>query len=176
MKNSKEIEIEEKEEAYIISNRGRGKNNCQVKTKQFYKRYCNNIKEPISKKEFTDILSDINEAIIHEIIYDNYEFKLPCRIGYIRIQKKKTPYNKAKLKVDWKKTNKLWAEKPEAKEKKQFIYHLNENTDGYYYRFYFSKFTSNLKNKSAYSFVPTRSNQRLLSSYLKENSDVDYYE
>ena len=94
------------------------------------------------------------------------EFKMPYRLGTLRIKKKKMNYSKKnKLKINWLETNKH----------KKVIYHLNDHTDGFNYRWFWSKINAVIKNKSVYSFQATRTNKRRLAGLLK-NKKVDYFE
>jgi hypothetical protein len=55
------------------------------------------------------------------------------------------------------------------------VYHLNDHTDNYYYRFYWDKSTCNVYNNTAYSFIPARPNKEKLAKILREGG-VDYFE
>ena len=72
--------------------------------------------------------------------------------------------DKNKLKIDWAASKKLGKR----------IYHLNDHTGGYKYRFYWTK--GIIKNITAYSFIPTRTNTRTLAGILKDkNRELDYF-
>lgn len=156
--------------------RGKGRHNCQVKTKEFYQTYLEDTDNAVDRATFGNVLNDINDSISKAIIRENYDFRVPYRLGYIRIKKFKNYFDKKYLKPDWKKTNELWDKDPKAKKEKKLVYHFNEHTENYYFRFYYTKFTCNIKNKSVYSFKPTRDNARFLSNYIRANPEMDYYE
>ena len=101
-----------------------------------------------------------------DIIEDNLPFKMPCRLGVLRVKKSKMNYkDKNKLKVDWK----------TSKEANKIVYHLNDHTNGYKFRFWWEK-RGPIKNLSVYSFTPIREYKRLLSSILKDkNRTIDYF-
>ena len=103
--------------------------------------------------------------LIEEILLNSEEVRLPYRLGTVRIKKSKMKYDdKNKLKIDWAKSKKLGKR----------IYHLNDHTGGYNYRFYWTK--GIVKNITAYSFIPTRTNTRRLASILKDKErQLDYF-
>jgi hypothetical protein len=123
---------------------------------------------PLAYPTFSQIIKSFNQRIMEKILFDNFEFELPYRLGSIRIKKRK--YKKIadrKLKVDFQKT----------KEYGQTIFHLNLHTDGYYYRFFWKKENAVFVNKSVYSFTPARSVKRQLASILSDpNKEIDYFE
>ena len=132
---------------------------------QAYKEYEDFYK--VGYKTYRSICQDFNKLIIDDILLKAKEFKMPYRLGSLRILKKEMNYSssKNKLKIDWKKTN----------EHKKVIYHLNDHTDGFNYRWLWSKKKAIVKNKSVYSFQATRTNKRRLATLLK-NKKVDYFE
>src|SRR3990167_6641957 len=106
--------------------------------------------------------------VAEECIKDNFELRLPRRMGFIAVKKYK---NKTKFKdnagyrffnipVDWKATKEMWKEHPEAKEKKKVVFHKNEETHGHILRFYWDNYTCPIKNKYGYYFKATRYNNR----------------
>ena len=112
-----------------------------------------------------------------------FEFLLPRRLGTMRIKKYKT-----KIKIDdsgkiigslspnWAATKELWSNDSQARENKKMVYHTNEHSDGYQYKWHFSNYRSNCVNKSAYIFVPSRTNKRRLAELIKdEEFNGDYY-
>lgn len=151
---------------------------------KFYKKKYNSEKT-VSNSEFSIICKDFNKRISNLIIYENFSFLLPFRLGRIRIRKYKPKtylqkdgtLDKTRLRPDWNATNRLWAQNPEAKKEKKLVYHLNEHTNGYQHRWFWEKLTSNVPNNSAYSFIPSRSNKRTLAKVLKnEELEIDYFE
>ena len=133
--------------------------------KQAYEGYDDFYK--VGYKKYRDICEDFNKMIIDEILLQAKEFKLPYRLGSLRILKKEMNYSvsKNKLKIDWKETNKQG----------KVIYHLNDHTNGFNYRWLWSKKKAIIKNKTIYSFQATRTNKRRLAALLK-NKQVDYFE
>ena len=132
---------------------------------QAYKEYDDFYK--VGYKKYRSICEDFNKLIIDEILLKAKEFKMPYRLGSLRILKKEMNYSagKNKLKINWFETNK----------NKTVIYHLNDHTDGFNYRWFWSKKKAIVKNKTIYSFQATRTNKRRLAGLLK-TKQVDYFE
>ena len=121
----------------------------------------------VGYKKYRKICESFNKKLIDQILLNAKEFKMPNRLGSLRILKKEMNYSvgKNKLKIDWKETNK----------NKKVIYHLNDHTDGFNYRWFWSKKNAIIKNKTVYSFQATRTNKRKLAGLLK-TKQVDYFE
>lgn len=145
-------------------------------TQEIYKFYKEKIKEICKNEEelnkilvdkvlYQTICDEFNKLLIDEILINSEEVRLPYRLGTIRVKKSKMKYeDKNKLKIDWAASKKL----------NKRIYHLNDHTGGYKYKFYWTK--GIVKNITAYSFIPTRTNTRRLASILKDkNRQLDYF-
>ena len=119
----------------------------------------------VNKSLYQTICDEFNKLLIDEILINSEEVRLPYRLGTLRIKKSKMKYDdKNKLKIDWAASKKLGKR----------IYHLNDHTGGYKYRFYWTK--GIVKNITAYSFIPTRTNTRRLASILKDKErQLDYF-
>lgn len=146
----------------------------------------------IDYKKFSSVIKDFNKELSRMIIEDGIEFKIPLRLGYVRIKKyKKKPQlkpdgtlDKKNMSINWEATKELWStEYPglnshQLKEipHKPLLYHLNEHTDGYGFMLYWNKKGSNAINRSVYSMVFTFSNNRHMAKVLKGNCKVDYFE
>ena len=153
-----------------------------------YRFYKKNQKEKglpvIPELTFRKILKYHNSEVCKSIVEDNNEFRLPYRLGYLRIRKFKTKFKldaNGNLKVshlrpDWKATKDLWASNEEAKENKKIVYHANNHTKGFYFKWYWDKRTCNIKNSSVYSIIMSRAHKRYISQVVKNNEDIDYYE
>lgn len=151
---------------------------------KFYRKKYNS-ENTINSSEFSAICKNFNKKVSNLIMYENFSFLLPFRLGRIRIRKYKPKtyiqkdgtLDKSRLRPDWQATNKLWFNNPQAKKEKKLVFHLNNHTDGFQHRWFWEKLTSNVKNNSAYSFIPSRNNKRTLASVLKnEELEVDYFE
>jgi len=135
--------------------------------KEFNKHQNKNSHFKVDYSLYKDICASFNKEIVKDILYNSGTFKVPHRLGEIRIQKKKMNFDTtSNLKIDWKKTNELGKR----------VYHLNEHTDSYRYKWYWKKSKVIIKNKTAYSFTATRANTRKLASILLSNNKIDYFE
>tara|TARA_B100001093_G_C26845837_1_gene1022734 strand:+ start:444 stop:908 length:465 start_codon:yes stop_codon:yes gene_type:complete len=134
---------------------------------EVYKYYKNKVipELQVDKQMFRKICDEFNKLIIQQILLNSEEIRFPYRLGTLRVKKSKMKYDdKNKLKIDWDASRKLGKR----------IYHLNDHTGGYKYRFYWTK--GIVKNITAYSFIPTRTNTRTLASILKDkNRQLDYF-
>jgi hypothetical protein len=146
----------------------------------------------IEYDKFSSVIKEFNKELVRMIIEEATEFKMPLRLGYVRIKKyKKSPHinedgtvDKKGLSIDWPSSKKLWdREYPdktdiELKEihKKPLVYYLNEHTDGYGFMLYWNKKGSNAANRGLYSLIFTFSNNRYLAKVLQGDKKVDYYE
>ena len=144
----------------------RGKNVIQnvLTLKHIYQYYIKDISKSSkyyqSYKIFRSICEDANKELSNEIL-EGYFFKMPYRLGTIRIKKRKIDINN--LKPDFG----LFNKSEESYKNK----HLNDHSDNYYVRYYWTKRVETLiKNKSVYSYIPTRANKRELARRIKENT------
>lgn len=136
----------------------------------FYDSYCNYVEDnplyQVSYKVFRQIVSDYFRYLRDEIIENGKEVRLPCRMGTLSIVKHKPKeYTGKSLRMDY----------AESKKYDKIIYHLNEHTGGYKYRFYWNKQNVLTKNKTKYQLIMTRDNKRHLAQILK-NHVRDYIE
>lgn len=152
---------------------------------RLYKNKCKDSgKEPVGLSDYRKLLKEFNSKICKYIVEESGEYRMPYRLGYLRIRKFKgrlkiDPDGKLitkHLQVDWVATKQLWEENAEAKADKKIIWHTNRHTDGYYFKWYWDKRACNITNSSVYSLVMTRANKRSIASTLKQNENLDYYE
>jgi len=175
----------------LFAKRGKGKTKADYGLNDAYKLYKDN-GGMLNHAAFSRILKELNTEVSNKIILEALEFIMPDMIGSIRVRKfKNATTNKdgtsrfKKLRPDWAKTKKVWADlypgktMEELKEVKDkpIVRHLNEHTNGYSYEFYYNKSSGKYRNKPAYSFLPSRGLKNLLSSAaLDAGTKVDYYE
>ena len=152
---------------FKTTKRGKGNYKKDYGSNEVYKHYTQEvIKElQVDRKLFRKICDEFNKLLIDEILISSEEIRFPYRLGTIKVKKSKMKYDdKNKLKIDWAASRKLGKR----------IYHLNDHTGGYKYRFYWTK--GIVKNVTAYSFIPTRTNTRSLASILKDKDrELDYF-
>lgn len=138
--------------------------------KDFYKSYMEYVDDnplyQVEYRKFRDIINDYFRYLRDEIIENGKEVRLPCRMGTLQVVKHKPKtYTSKSLRIDFKAT----------KEAGKTIYHLNEHTNMYKYRFLWSKQNMLTKNKTKYQLIMTRANKRRLA-YLLKNRIRDYVE
>jgi hypothetical protein len=104
---------------------------------------------------FKEIFNSLIKAIISYVL-EGYLFKFPYNLGILRIKKRKMTLNKKMLRVNFAETKKLG----------KTIYHLNEHSGGYYYRFSWdSGIISGIRK---YTFTPVRIHKRALAKKILE--------
>lgn len=127
----------------------------------------------INVEIYRKVVNIFVKKVINHILQESGEVNLGSFLGLFRIKKCKLKFNrKSTLYVDWKKTNEL---REETGDYTQFIYHMNEHTRGYYYKWFWNKGECRVPNKAYYAFVPTQSNKRALAKIVgAEFSTIDY--
>ena len=106
--------------------------------------------------------------VILEYVLDRSEgFKMPFGLGFIQVGKyKPKSINSKSLSVDYK----------ASKECNKKIYHLNEHSDGYKYRLYWSKIPRTFPDRYKYQLLFVRQNKRKLAQLIfnkKDYIDID---
>lgn len=133
--------------------------------KDIYAYYLEHNEECLSFKEFKVVSEEYLEAIMKLIVDEAYNFKLPNRLGYWRIQKRETDITR--LSIDWGKTKELGIK----------VYHLNPHSDGFKIRFLWEKKRAMLKknSKRPYSFRLCRDWKRRLATVMKTPNGHSIY-
>lgn len=135
--------------------------------KDFYNSYLDytidNELKYIDYNTFRKILIDYFKHISDEVIDKGKPFVLPGRCGEISVKKCKTYANT--MPCDFK----------SSKELGKAVWHFNEHTDGYRYKFYWYKAPLYAVNSTKYQMIFTRHNKRRLASILN-NGVRDYIE
>ena len=128
--------------------------------KDSYSSYRETTKSPVSLKVYKEVIGDLNKDIM-QYLMEGGIFTMPYRLGIIRIKKIKNNLNN--LKIDFK----------HYLTTGQKIYHLNDHSNGYYYRWLWDKYKAGviIKNKGRYKFVFSRANKRALAKLIKEGND-----
>lgn len=134
-------------------------------------------KAKVKKKTYTSVLYDFTKFLADELCEKGI-IHFPEHTGLIKIQGQelKIKINPKtglldKRTVDWGETNKLWAESPEAKEKKKVIFHMNEHSDFITYGIKWSKTKLSLKNKSTFIYLPCRHLKRRVAKMIKSGKE-----
>ena len=137
--------------------------------------YKNISNDPVDKSIYLQITNQFMKFLSSKLLSQG-EINIPERLGKLSIYGKKV-----KVKVedgqikglapDWVKTKELWESDKEAKNKKQLVYHFNEETNGIRYKFTWSKNRVLVSNKTLYNLRMTRSNKRELSKLVREGKE-----
>jgi len=163
--------------------RGPRKNKVDFNRIDIHKGYRSFVDNPVLQSLHSKILNDFNKGVSALILEEAFEYIIPHRIGTIRIKKYKPKLldkdgnlRKHVLRPNWKATKDLWAKDEEAKKNKTRVFHTNEHSDGYEYKWHFSNYRSNCSNKSAYCFIPSRNNSRTITALVMDDDfKGDYY-
>ena len=126
----------------------------------------NKLYNSIDYTTFRSIILDYYDYIRDELLNKGNSIKLPCNLGTISIVKKKSEYWNGKgCSIDYKAT----------RENNKLIYYINEHSDGYKFRLYWSKLKCNISNGIKYMMILSRDNKRRLAQIIK-NKETDYLE
>lgn len=116
---------------------------------------------------YSAILNEMCKVILEHVLNRSEGFKMPFGLGFIQIGKYKPKnINSTSLSVDYK----------ASKEYNKKIYHLNEHSDGYKYRLYWSKIPRTFPDRYKYQLSFVRQNKRKLAQLIfnkKDYIDID---
>lgn len=127
-----------------------------------YKQYVKDNGKDISYDRFKRILDAFNNAVKDSLLESSEGFKMPFGLGYVQIVKyKPKSYDKKSLSVDYK----------TSKELGKTIYHLNEHSNGYKYRLFWSRIPQTFPDRYRYQLSFVRNNKRELAQLIFNNHD-----
>lgn len=127
-----------------------------------YKQYRKDYGNDVDYRQFKDILDRFNEEILSCLLQSSEGFKMPFGLGYVQIVKYKPKSMTPKsLSIDFKSTA----------EYGKTIYHLNEHSNGYKYRLYWSKIPQTFPDRYRYQLQLVRQNKRQLAQLIFNNHD-----
>lgn len=127
-----------------------------------YKQYRKDYGDDVDYRQFKDILDRFNEEILSCLLQSSEGFKMPFGLGYVQIVKYKPKSMTPKsLSIDFKSTA----------EYGKTIYHLNEHSNGYKYRLYWSKIPQTFPDRYRYQLQLVRQNKRQLAQLIFNNHD-----
>jgi hypothetical protein len=108
------------------------------------------------------ILEEMCNVILEHVLNASEGFKMPYGLGFIQIGKyrPKTMTNTS-LSLDYK----------TSKDCGKHIYHLNEHSDGYKYRLYWSKIPRTFPDRYKYQLSLVRKNKRQLAKLIFNKTD-----
>lgn len=136
----------------------------------FYNDYLDNIEKDtvydINYTKYRAIVTDYFKHLRQRLIEEGKRIKLPYRMGTVQIVKSRPKHlDKRSLRIDYKAT----------KETGKLIFLLNEHSDFFKYRAFYSKLEMMVPNKSKYQLTLTRANKRRLAALIKSR-EMDYEE
>jgi hypothetical protein len=144
--------------------------NRDVKSNELWEYYRKNASNPLSRREWSELLfskEGVIKELTNQIIYNSALITLPHNMGSIYIEQKipKAFIKNGKivksrsLVIDWGSTNKMWKDNPQAKKEKKFIYYFNAHTRGLKYKIVWEKESEKLKLKRHVKFYKFNSHR-----------------
>ena len=111
---------------------------------------------------YTRVLNEMCKIILEHVLNASKGFKMPFGLGFIQIGKyKPKTFTEQSLSVDYK----------ASKEYNKKIYHLNEHSNGYKYRLYWSKIPRTFPDRYKYQLQLVRQNKRKLAQLIFNKQD-----
>lgn len=111
---------------------------------------------------YRKILDVMGDVIIKYVLYNSQGFKMPYGLGFIQVGKyKPKQLSEKSLSVDYK----------ASKEYNKRIFHLNEHSDGYKFRLYWSKVPQTFPDRYKYQLNLVRQNKRKLAQLIFNKYD-----
>ena len=111
---------------------------------------------------YNRILDEMCIIILEHVLNAAQGFKMPFGLGYIQVVKyKPQQLNSKSLSVDY----------SASKEYGKTVYHLNEHSDGYKYRLYWSKLPRTFPDRYKYQLCFVRQNKRRLAQLIFNKND-----
>ena len=111
---------------------------------------------------YTRVLDEMCKVILEHIFERSEGFKMPYGLGIIQIVKyRPNTFTNKSLSVDYK----------ASKEYDKKIYHLNEHSDGYKFRLYWSKIPRTFPDRYKYQLGLVRQNKRKLAQLIFNKHD-----
>lgn len=144
----------------------------------YYKHYRNSGGTQ-DRKTYTKTVRRFFELVGDVIINNEYSYKIFGRLGIITVKKIKTyiKFKEGKLKtnlpINYKETNLLWKNNPEAKKNKKYVYYENKHSNGFKYKFCYLKYTANYANKSLYNLKINRQLKRKLADLIYTAGEIE---
>lgn len=111
---------------------------------------------------YCKILSVMCNVILNHVLYNSEGFKMPYWLGFIQVGKyRPKKLNEKSLSIDYK----------ASKEYNKRIFHLNEHSDGYKFRLYWSKVPQTFPDRYKYQLNLVRQNKRKLAQLIFNKYD-----
>lgn len=116
----------------------------------------------VSYSLYNRVLDEMCKVILEHVLNASEGFKMPFGLGFIQVVKyKPQQLNSKSLSVDYN----------ASKEYGKTVYHLNEHSDGYKYRLYWSKLPRTFPDRYKYQLCLVRQNKRKLAQLIFNKND-----
>ena len=116
----------------------------------------------VSYSLYNRVLDEMCKVILEHVLNSSEGFKMPFGLGFIQVVKyKPQQLNSKSLSVDYN----------ASKEYGKTVYHLNEHSDGYKYRLYWSKLPRTFPDRYKYQLCLVRQNKRKLAQLIFNKND-----
>lgn len=138
------------------------RNKQSATIRDMYVQYHKDNKNDVSYNTFKTILNEFNSELKNCLLESSEGFKMPFGLGYVQIVKyKPKSYTKKSLSIDYKSSAQYG----------KIIYHLNEHSNGYKYRLYWSKIPQTFPDRYKYQLQLVRQNKRHLAQLIFNHKD-----
>ena len=138
------------------------RNKQSATIRDMYAQYHKDNKNDVSYNTFKTILNEFNSELKNCLLESSEGFKMPFGLGYVQIVKyKPKSYTKKSLSIDYKSSAQYG----------KIIYHLNEHSNGYKYRLYWSKIPQTFPDRYKYQLQLVRQNKRHLAQLIFNHID-----
>lgn len=138
------------------------KNKKSYTIADIYRDYIKKNDVELNYARYKRIIDEFNKVVKEEILERSQPFKMPYGLGTICIVKYKSKsYSDQSLSTDYKST----------KEVGKRVYHLNEHSNGYKYRLYWSKIPMVFSDRYKYQLCMVRENKRHLAQLIFNKQD-----
>lgn len=152
-----------------------------------YKYYKDTYAKKVDVKLYKKLCLEFNMKLSDKIITDSLDFKMPYKLGNLRVRGKKQPIkfkdgkvDTRAMGVDWASSKKMWKsmwpdksykEIMDIPDKKLLVY-TNDHSNGYIMKFIWDRRLANIKNGNVYVFKPVKGVQE---AEHYEDPNVLYY-
>jgi hypothetical protein len=157
------------------------------KIQDSYGSYSLNAKKKLIKRtDYSKVVQKVFLEIINKMTETGYNFIMPFALGSIYIQKRRIKIDTSKDEhhfrhsirrhpVNRLATKKLWETNPEAKARKQLVRFTNEHTEGYYFKYKWTK-TRAVKGITMWKFSPSIVvAKKKLGKVIKSGKNINEY-
>ena len=120
---------------------------------------------PLKRTLYTQLLREFFKFLRDQLLDEGIKLVMPYKLGTLQVvgvKDKPKVMKNGKLSgvaINWQETRKLWEEKPELRNK-EFVYYTNTHTDGYRFKFFWSKKNVPYNAKKLYVFKLSVKNKK----------------